>query len=113
MEAFRSRQPLLVDMTWQTDVEFRLQWSRHFVAEECPKAAAPRISSPDQLALIPTERERVIPVSDARLPRGTLPCQDFSQRIMVGEFLGAHGLIDPDQPALVRQQLANGDLTLS
>ena len=109
----RSRQPLLVDVSWQTNVEFRLQWSCDFVAEKRAKAAALRINSPDQLALVPAESERVIPVFRARRPSGPLPRQDFSQCIMVGKFLHQHWLIDRDQPALVRQQLANGDVTLA
>src|SRR5271166_4216009 len=97
----RSRQPLLVDVFRQTDVEFHLQRSGDFVAEKRAQAPVLRIDTPDQLALVPAESERVISVFHARRPSGALPRQDFSQRIKVGEFLHPEWLIDRDQPALV------------
>src|SRR5258708_15500843 len=99
MITLRSRQPLVIDVFWQTNVKLRLQWSCDLIAEKRAKAAALWINSPDQLALVPTEGERVIPVFHARRPSRALPRQDFSQRIIVGKFLHRHGLIDRDQPA--------------
>src|SRR4029077_2251022 len=100
MVAQRSRQPLLFDVFWQTDVEFHVERSCDFVAEKRAEAPVLRIDSPDQLALVPAESERVISVFHARRPSRPLPRQDFSQRIMVGKFLRRYALIDCDQPAL-------------
>ena len=70
----------------------------------------PRIDSPQQLAFVEPEREGVIGLTRAGLPRRLLTGEHDCQAIQIRDDAPIDGLIEGEQPRLVGEQLANGDL---
>src|SRR5437899_7042579 len=71
------------------------------------------IDTPQQLALIEPERQRVIRLPRAGLPRGFLTRQDDRQAIEIGDDAPIDGLVDREQPGLMCQELADSDALLA
>ena len=68
-----------------------------------------RIDPAQQLAFIEPEADGVIGLTRARFPRGFLTSEHDRQAIQVGDHAAIDGLIEGEQPRLVREELADRD----
>src|SRR5260370_8840540 len=70
-------------------------------------------SAANDLALVPTEREGMIAMTRARVPRGFSTRQDRCQRIRIRQDCRGQWLVDTGETCLVSQQLAYRDMPLA
>ena len=73
----------------------------------------PRIDTAQQLALVKAERDGVIGLTRPGLPRRLLAGEHDRQAIQIGDHAAIDGLIESEQPCLVREELADGHLFFS
>ena len=83
------------------------------LVEEAAEAATPRIDPADQLALVEAERQRMVRLLRAGLPRGRLARQHDGQPIEIGDDVAIDELVEREQTSLVGQQLPDGDAVLA
>ena len=65
-----------------------------------------RIEPAQDLGFVEAKRDGVIALPRPRLPRGLLTRQHDRQPIEVGDEVAIDGLVEREQPSLVRKQLA-------
>ena len=94
----------------QADVDVLAERCRDLVLKELSEAAMPRIDAPQQLAFVEPEREGVIGLTRAGLPRRLLTGEHHREAIEIRDHAPIDGLVEREQPRLVGEQLANGDL---
>lgn len=70
------------------------------------------IDASQQLALVEAEGEAVIPLPRSRLPGRAVACHHRREAIEVRHHAPVHGLVEGEQPHLVREQLPDGDVLL-
>ena len=72
-----------------------------------------RIDAAQQLAFIEPEREGVVGLARAGLPRRLLTGQHHREAIEVGHHAAIDRFVEREESRLMRQELADGDLLLS
>ena len=63
----------------------------------------PRIDPSQQLAFVKAERERVIGLPRARLPRRFLSREDDREPVEIGDHAFVHRLVEGEQAGLMRK----------
>src|SRR5436305_3140416 len=71
------------------------------------------ISTANDLALVPTEREGVIAMTRTRFPHRLSTRQDRRQHIRIRQESWGQWFVDTAETCLVSQQLADGDMPLA
>ena len=106
------RQASVRDLLRQADVDVLSERRGDLVLKELSEAAMPRVDTAQQLAFVEPEGDRVIGLTRSGLPRGLLTGEHDGEAIEVGDDAPIDGLVEREQPRLVREQLANGDRSL-
>ena len=70
------------------------------------------VDTSHQLAFIESEAERVVGLPRSRFPCGLLAGEDDREAIEVGDHAAIDGLVEREQPRLVGEELADGDVSL-
>ena len=98
------------DLLRQADVDVLSERRGDLVLKELSEAAMARIDAAQQLAFVEPEGEGVIGLTRPGFPRGLLTGEHDGQAIQVGDHAPIDGLVEREQPRLVGEQLADGDL---
>ena len=101
------------DVVGEADEEVEPERRGDLVCEVAPERPALRVDAPDQLALVPAERDPVVAVARARLPRRLLRRDRRADAVEVEQVVEVEALVDRAQSRLVREQLAHGDALLA
>jgi hypothetical protein len=96
----------------QPDVDVEPERCRNLVLEERSNTPMLRIDTAQQLTLIETQRDAVVPLTCSRRPRWSLSGQHDCQSIEVADKSAIDRHVERKEPSLMRQQLANGDVFL-
>ena len=107
------REPLVGNLRREPDVELDLAEASRFPREESAERAVRPVDVADQLLHVEPDRHRVVAVSRSRYPSRLLPREHTRDLVEVPQVLEVQRLVDPNQPGLVTEQLANGDPALS
>ena len=97
----------------QTEIQVQAKRRCDLVLEELSEAAALWIDTPQQLALVEPERQRVVRLPRAGLPRRLLTRQHRGQAIEIGDDAPIDRFVDGEQSGLVCQELAHGNALLA
>ena len=87
------------DLLGQPDIDVQAERRRDFVLEEPSQAAVLRIDTAQQLALVVAERDGVVGLACAGLPRWFLAGQDDRQPIESATMLRSTGSSSANRPA--------------
>ena len=101
------------DLLWQPDVDVLAERSGDLVLKELSETAMARIDAAHQLAFIEPEREGMVRLARAGLPRRLLTGEHHREAIEVGHDAAINGFIEREESSLMCQELADGDLLLS
>src|SRR5688572_6357409 len=93
------RQPGVRDPLGQTDVEIQVERRGDFILKELSQTAMLRIDSPNQLALVEAESERVICYSCAGLHAGFCRARTIARRSRSAITLLSTGSSNANSPA--------------
>jgi hypothetical protein len=105
MHAMEGREPMIVDVVGQPDVELDLERFRDVLGEATTEGSSGGREPGGEVGLVHNKGGRVVALPAARLPQRRLPSEHHGQRIRVGEQLDADRLVERGQPGLVREQL--------
>ena len=113
MHAVEPREPVVVDVVGESDVELDAERRRDVLREGAADAAPLGIGPTQQLALVEAEGDGVVALARSWLPQRSLARQPDGQRLRVGEELGTDRLVERGEAGLVGEQLPDGDLLLA
>ena len=83
------------------------------LVEHLADGAVGRIDASHQFVLVEAERDGVVRLPLPGRPDGTLALHDAGQAIEIGHHLGVDPLVEGEEPGLVGQELADGDVLLA
>ena len=111
--AVDARHALRRDVVGQPDEEVEPERIGDLLGEEAPQRAVLRVDPPEQLALVPAERDPVVAMARARLPGRLLRRDGRADAVEVEQVGELEALVDRAQARLVRQQLPHRDALLA